>query len=731
MNMTANTPSTIVTTPQVIANDESSAVAHALPAESAWQHFFSENFSSEKVLPSLDLMVDTLDSYVPSIGGSPISLIAKNATGEQMALGTRIFGLAVAKRSMSAFKKGSLAKMALAEGNDQGALDAAIEDPRIASVMRDENGVTLLLEAMISGNLGMIHELTKKRQGASLVDPYRIDSRDNTALINYLRLTDVIRIDVLDAFSNGLLNSRSLLSEEALTYMRLISHSNSFGKNAAHIVAYRLSGRMGNNTEANLVDAFKWLSARMDINTPDAQDRTALMDVCKLGNTHVLNEMVHLGADISWISGKGVSALSSAVYHNNHHVVHELFKIDEEKVVQSIDAMTEERIGENLSIPLLAARLGCWESLYAYLEHCKKGMDASSSQKDNHTALIYAVKANDDKAVDLLINNGCAINQKNDHGMTAMHYVAHHFDNKPGVSSKIFYALLDGGASLEEADLSGQTPLDIVLNNGKFTTSNDFFYMINVSQIANWCFSGDQVITKKYVDSSPYAVMACSGIINKLHPLVGNAPLWAEEHTKSTMETNKKDIKQGYHELKNIIFSTSALGYGMMHAIEKADHPKLNQIMALLPSDYHLPAIGLTAFVAALISSTNGGSDFSQVKNIGLAAKHFARMIDNKLLMPMTSSFKKAKGHDKHLIGRVYKLCSAVKDYCIKIQAACGAFKRVLQQKNHSPRTAVEMIGQMDDKQVLDIAKLSRQEFSKIQAEARLKVRENTETTTP
>jgi hypothetical protein len=381
-------------------------------------------------------------------------------------------------------------------------------------------------------------------------------------------------------------------------------------------------------------------------------------------------------------------------------------------------------MGDSLSIPLLATRQGSWEALYAYLSHCRIGVDTSSDARNNTTPLMYAVKSNEDKAVELLIGSACTIGAVDSDGMSAMHYAAQDFDNRGGASSNIFYLLLNAGALLDIPDANGKTALDIILNNGKFQSSSDFFYRVNISQLASWFFEGDLSLAKKYMDSSQYGVMACANVINRHHPIAVNASVWAFEHEKSINETKDKDIKQGIYTFNMMAWGAGALIYGLNLAIEKNEHEKLNELISLLPADWHFPAITLTAMATVLLQATNACTDFTEVKKIGAAAKHMTRHLDTFFIGPIAAAFKDASPQDRGILGRSLKICGQIKAYYQRVCSACSAFIQVMSRNADEPKTATDIMGQLDDNLIANIAKLSRHEFGKLHAEAKHKVRD-------
>lgn len=696
-----------------------------ISAETAWGLFFEEPFSAERMLPHYETLKQSLTARLPQLPDTPIRLVAQGAIGMRMQFAAKLFGDCVREKTKAYFSEGSLARMALAAGNARGALDCAVADPEMASSYRDSRGVTLLIEAMLQGNKGLIHELTVKRKGESLVDPFLLDSKNNSPLINYIRLAPSIQVDILDAYANGLMKSKSLSSDESMACEALYSTTNSFGKTAAHVLVDRLNPRNGIADEGDVLQAMEWLSHRIIINLPDHKDRTAFMEVCKIGNVKMAKEMERLGADIAWISSKGFSAVSIASYHNKPEIIHLLFNLSRESVLRSIEGMTEERIGHATSIPLLTAKQGSWEALQAYLEHCSLGIDTASSTHDMQTALMYAVKANEDQIVKLLISKGASVNQVDADGMSALHYAAREFDNKPGASFTIFNDLLNAGASLELCNNAGRSPLDIALTNGKFTSSDDFYHRINVSKIANWHFDAQYALAKEYVDKSPYAPAACSGIINFHHPLSTNAAGWMKEHTEKKLEAKRADVRDGFTQLLATLFATGGATLGLYQTIEKADFPTLTALVHSLPPEHQLPAITTASLVSYLFTTTKFGSDLSSVKKIGVSCNHFLDKLDNAFIAPLRGLFQNAAGNERSLIGRSLRLCSDMKEFCLKVKSACKAFAKVMQRNTDTPKSAGQMLGQMDDKLVMDIAKMSRHELAKLHAEARHKLRES------
>jgi ankyrin repeat protein len=698
-------------------------IAEVISPEQAWALFFQEPFSEERLVPHFEILKQTLLDRVDTLPDSPLRTIAENAIGLRMAFATKVFAESAREKTRAHFVEGSLARMALAYGNHHGALDAAVADPETASSFRDSRGATLLIEAMLQGNLQLIHDLTVKRKGESLVDPFLLDSKNNTALINYIRLAPNIKVEVLDAYAAGLVKSKSLASDESMACEALYTQANSFGKTAAHILVDRLNPRNGLANEDEVLAAMEWLSNRININVPDLKDRTAFMEVCKLGNVRMAKEMERLGADIAWISSSGYSALSIAAYHNKPEIIHLLFDLSRENVLRSIDEMTEERIGHEQSIPYLTAKYGAWEALQAYLSHCALGIDTRSDKDDFQTALMYAVKANEDQVVKLLISKGASIHHVDADGMTALHYAARDFDNKPGAAFTIFNDLLNAGASLEIADNAGRSPLDIAMANGKFNSSDDFYYRVNVSKIAGWHFCSDYSLAESYVNKSPFASVACSGIINYQHPLSLNANGWLKAHEAQIEEAKKSDVKDGFTQILTGLLATGGTSLGLYQTVEKADFPQLTDYVHSIPTEWQLPAIALTSLATYLFTATKFGTDLSVLKKIGIASNHFVGRLDKLFIDPLRRKFKQASEDERAVIGKTLKLCSQMKEFCLKLKSACKAFVKVMERDTATPRSANQMLGQMDDKMIRDIAKMSRMELAKLHSEARHQAR--------
>ena len=714
-----------------VAANELFAGQPVLTAELAWAQFFEEPFSEERILPHYETLKQSLFDRIGDLPDTPLRVIAQTAIGLRMAVATRLFGDCVREKNRAYFAEGSLARMALAAGNDHGALDSAMTDPDLASTYRDSRGATLLIEAMLMGKIELINELTIKRRGQSLVDPFLLDSKGNSALINYIRLASSIKVDVLDAFANGLVKSKSLSSDESMACETLYSITNSFGKSAVHALVDRLNPRNGLVNEEEVLQAMEWLSHRININVPDHKDRTAFMEVCKIGNARVAREMERLGADIAWISSKGFSAVSISGYHNKPELIHLLFNLSEESVLKSIEGMTEERMGHKTSIPLLTAKQGSWEALQAYLDHCSLGIDTASSAHDMQTALMYAVKANEDHIVKLLISKGASINQVDADGMTALHYAAREFDNKPGASFTIFNDLLNAGASLELCNNAGRSALDIALANGKFTSSDDFFHRVNVSKLANWHFNSDYSLAKAYVDKSPYAAAALTSIITYQHPLSANAVGWLKDHTAKKQEEKSADIRDGFTQFLGGMFGTVSATVGLYQTVQKGDFPTLTAMVQSLPVDYQVPAIATASLATYLFTTTKFGTDFSSLKKIGVACNHFLDKLDDAFIAPLRAVFRNAASNERNLIGKTLSICGDMRNFVLKVKSACKAFMKVMQRDAETPRSAQQMLGQMDDQQIMDIAKLSRHELAKLHAEAKHRFRDSEDSPAP
>ena len=165
--------------------------------------------------------------------------------------------------------------------------------------------------------------------------------------------------------------------------------------------------------------------------------------------------------------------------------------------------------------------------------------------------------------------------------------------------------------------------------------------------------------------------------------------------------------------------------------MQKGDFPTLTAMVQSLPVDYQVPAIATASLATYLFTTTKFGTDFSSLKKIGVACNHFLDKLDDAFIAPLRAVFRNAASNERNLIGKTLSICGDMRNFVLKVKSACKAFMKVMQRDAETPRSAQQMLGQMDDQQIMDIAKLSRHELAKLHAEAKHRFRDSEDSPAP
>jgi ankyrin repeat protein len=154
------------------------------------------------------------------------------------------------------------------------------------------------------------------------------------------------------------------------------------------------------------------------VDTKCTGGETALMSGAVIGRTEAVKLLLEAGADINAKDDRGQTAL------------HRMMDIS-------------YRPSKNMAELLLA-----------------RGADVNSKDKDGRTPLHLAAESADADIVELLLDNGARINEKDDEsGFTALHYAAR-FGNKDAAE-----VLIARGADINAKDKQGHTPLQVAVNH--------------------------------------------------------------------------------------------------------------------------------------------------------------------------------------------------------------------------------------------------------------------------
>ena len=165
------------------------------------------------------------------------------------------------------------------------------------------------------------------------------------------------------------------------------------------------------------------ISHRVDMNTTNEKNITALMVACRRGNLDAVNEFLNAEADPTIEDGLGATWI--------HHAV-----------------------GEGCSK----------EFLQAIIDH---GADVNAANKKNITALMLACKKGNEGCINILLNAGADPNIADDDGYTCLHYAADR-----DCSKEAFQAIITHGPDVNARNKNNTAALMTACKKGNTTAIN-------------------------------------------------------------------------------------------------------------------------------------------------------------------------------------------------------------------------------------------------------------------
>ncbi|AYG47630.1 hypothetical protein DV532_25365 (plasmid) [Pseudomonas sp. Leaf58] len=705
------------------SNEVQSRLTAGLSAQEAWGLVFSNVFNSETASASFDILVESLTKPVLDDSTTPLERAVKSSTGERMAFVAKVFEKAVSQRRMDVFPDGSIGKMALVAGNVQGALDAAKASPELHKGMRDSQQVTLFVQAMIQGEVGLMNSLTCRANDVPLIDPFYFNKQGYNYLFSYLKKAPEPSLAVIQAFSQCLIESKNLGDESASLYQRYLSASDPYGKTALHILAMRM--REERLKDETFVDIFSWFNDRIDINTPDnTNDETALHVASQFNRVEVNQALIKMGALLEWVTHNGRTPLNIAAYHGHTELVKAYLEYDIKAA--NIDPGLKQGVadGPRYRVPLVAAGKHHWGALAQYLAYSSEGVNQHEATSDAHTPLILAVKAVDHAAVTALIKSGADINITNGHGYSAVHYAAHQFTGVLGdAPQRILFDLLAEGGSLAIPDNNGNTPLDIIIQRSDIDSSEELFYSMNISLLSEWVFKGDREKTEQFLDQSEALSHASQGVLRETHPLVKKAEKWLAAQEENLTEEKQGKAKQARSDLIGILVDTLSYSGVLLSLADVEVNPTIKNLFELVPEHYQIPTLGAAGFVLALARATEFRGDMQKFKNIGFAADALAGKITRNILKPVANAIVRCTG-DHGPLSHVYRYFKGMRDSCKRVSMACKAFVQVLKRKDLKGASPAEIVNCLDQEVLNAVGSMTHQDFQKFRGQARLNARQ-------
>ena len=367
---------------------------------------------------------------------------------------------------MKACKKGNIDAMSV--------LLNAGADPHIA----DDYGCTLLHHAVTNAcskevlatiiDQGVDVNATTKNNGTALMIAYH---KRNIDIINVL-LNAGANTDIsVDDDGHTLLHYAATgdCSKEIL--QTIINHGadvNATSKNSQTVLM--LACKMCNEAAINVL-----LNARADPTIRDNDGDTCLHVAVDKGCTkEVIEEIINHGADVNATNKMNFTPLLKACCKGNKDVINAL-----------LNAGANPDISDNYDLTGLhyAAYLDCnKEVLQAIIDH---GADVNATNKNNHTALMFACNNSNEDAINMLLNAGTDPTIGDINGDTCLHAAV-----GQNCTKEVIEEIINHGADVNATNKNNRTALMIACHKGNIDVMN---LLLNAG--ANFDISDDDAQT--------------------------------------------------------------------------------------------------------------------------------------------------------------------------------------------------------------------------------------------
>ena len=212
------------------------------------------------------------------------------------------------------------------------------------------------------------------------------------------------------------------------------------------------------------------------LNTTEIGGRTPLFAAIQSGNVRIVNMMLDRGASMDVRSMNDLTPLSYAAQIGSSRMVKALLQRRQHTYVSDLTATDLELDGEQMQE--LMENIAIMEASSLDLRFCRgmtqlhvavrdgqgkrvqklldKGASVDVRDRDDNTALTWAVIRSHRDLVRVLLDNGALVNCRNDFGQMPLHYAAE------SGAEEMTRMLLDAGADPNAVNRSHRKPLDLV-----------------------------------------------------------------------------------------------------------------------------------------------------------------------------------------------------------------------------------------------------------------------------
>jgi ankyrin repeat protein len=199
-------------------------------------------------------------------------------------------------------------------------------------------------------------------------------------------------------------------------------------------------------------DVKEWLRSLGNVNQPNAQGFTPLVNVCDDADSRYVRALLAAGADVKAKSKNGWTTLMSAACYGTAEVVQLL--IDAGSDVNARDG------NQGGQTTLMWAAGGLREQKKKVQALIKAGADPKAVTPDGWTLLMSAASRGQLPTVELLLETGLDVNARTKKGETPLMMAARH------ESARVVPVLLKAGAQVDARDHKGRTPLMYAADTG-------------------------------------------------------------------------------------------------------------------------------------------------------------------------------------------------------------------------------------------------------------------------